>query len=124
MAQKKAMPLFGPFAEVSFRSQLPNSGPYERRGKEGRRSRKLITANGPKRGVALLCAVANNLVEPKGGLVFPEARKKAIQPASVNFDIDHGMCKSVFLQQAQRSLRHALHRGWAKLMLDRCRDLV
>ena len=40
------------------------------------------------------------------------------------FDIDHGMCKSIFLQQVRRSLGLALHRGWAKLMLDRCRDLV
>ena len=34
------------------------------------------------------------------------------------------MCKSVFLQQVRRSLGLALQRGWAKLMLDRCRDLV
>ena len=40
------------------------------------------------------------------------------------FDIGHGTCKSVFLQQVRRSLGLVLHRGWAKLMLDRCRDLV
>ena len=40
------------------------------------------------------------------------------------FDIDHGMCKSIFLQQVRRSLGLALHRRWAKLMLDHCRDLV
>jgi len=34
------------------------------------------------------------------------------------------MCKSIFLQQVRRGLELALHRGWAKLMLDRCRDLV
>ena len=34
------------------------------------------------------------------------------------------MCKSVFLQQVRRGLGLALHRGWAKLMPDRCRDLV
>ena len=31
---------------------------------------------------------------------------------------------SIFLQQVRRSLGFALHRGWAKLMHDRCRDLV
>ena len=40
------------------------------------------------------------------------------------FDIDHGMCKSIFLQQVRRGLGLALHRGWAKLTLGRCRDLV
>ena len=40
------------------------------------------------------------------------------------FDIDHGTCKSIFLQQARRGLGLALHRGWAKLILGRCRDLV
>ena len=40
------------------------------------------------------------------------------------FDIDHGTCKSIFLQQIRRSLGLALHRGWAKLMLDRCRHLI
>ena len=40
------------------------------------------------------------------------------------FDIDHGTCKSIFLQQVRRCPGLALHRGWAKHMLDRCRDLV
>ena len=40
------------------------------------------------------------------------------------FDIDHGIFKAIFLQQVRRSLGLALHRGWAKLMLDRYRDLV
>ena len=40
------------------------------------------------------------------------------------FDIDHEMCKYIFLQQVRRSLGLALHHGWAKLMLDRFRDLV
>ena len=35
-----------------------------------------------------------------------------------------GRTKFIFLQQARRSLGLALHRGWAKLMLDRCRDFV
>ena len=39
-------------------------------------------------------------------------------------DIGHGMCKSIFLQQVRRGLGLALHHGWAKIMLDRCRDLV
>ena len=39
-------------------------------------------------------------------------------------DIDLGTCKTTLLQQARRRLGLALHRGWAKLMLDRCRDLV
>ena len=39
------------------------------------------------------------------------------------FDIDHGTCKSIFLQQARRGLGIALHRKWAKLVLDRRRDL-
>ena len=40
------------------------------------------------------------------------------------FGINHGTCKSIFLQHARRSLVLALHRGWAKLMPGRCRDLV
>ena len=40
------------------------------------------------------------------------------------FDIGHGMCKSIFLKQVRSSLGLALHRGWAKLMLDRCRGIV
>ena len=40
------------------------------------------------------------------------------------FDIDHGTCKSIFVQEVRRGLGLALHRGWAKLMLDRYRDLV
>ena len=39
-------------------------------------------------------------------------------------DIDHWTCKSIFPQKVLRSLGLALHRGWAKLMFDRCRDLV
>ena len=39
-------------------------------------------------------------------------------------DIDHGKCKSIFLQKAWRSLGHALHRGWTRLVLGRCRDIV
>ena len=34
------------------------------------------------------------------------------------------MCKSTFLQQVRRSLGLARHLGWAKLIPDRCRDLV
>ena len=37
------------------------------------------------------------------------------------FGIDHGTCKSIFLQQVRRSLGLALHRGWVKLMPGRCR---
>ena len=40
------------------------------------------------------------------------------------FDIDHGTCKSILLQQVRKSFGLALHRGWTKLMLDRSRDLV
>ena len=40
------------------------------------------------------------------------------------FDTDHGPSKSIFLQQVRRGLGLALHRGWSKLMLDRCQDLV
>ena len=40
------------------------------------------------------------------------------------FDIYHGTCKSAFLQQAWRCLGLALHRGRAKLVLDRCRNPV
>ena len=39
-------------------------------------------------------------------------------------NIDHGTCTSICLQHFQRSLGLALHRGWAKLMPDRCLDLV
>ena len=39
-------------------------------------------------------------------------------------DIDFGTCKSIFLQQVRKSLGLVLQRGWAKLMLDRYRDLV
>ena len=40
------------------------------------------------------------------------------------FDLDHGTCKSISLQQVRRSLGLALHRGWAKLKLGGCRDLA
>ena len=40
------------------------------------------------------------------------------------FDIDHGTCKSIYLHQVWRGLGLSLHRGWANLVLDRCRDLV
>ena len=40
------------------------------------------------------------------------------------FDIDHGTCKSIFLEQVRRCLGLALHRGWENLMFDRFRDLV
>ena len=40
------------------------------------------------------------------------------------FDIDHGTCKYIFPQQVRRGLGLAMHRGWAQLMPDRCRDLV
>ena len=39
-------------------------------------------------------------------------------------DIDHGTCKSILLQHVRRSLGLALHRGWAKPMPGRCRNLV
>ena len=39
-------------------------------------------------------------------------------------DIDHGTYKSIYIKQVRRSLGLALHRGWAKLVLDRCWDLV
>ena len=32
--------------------------------------------------------------------------------------------ESIAVKKVSRSLGLALHRGWAKLMLDRCRDLV
>ena len=32
--------------------------------------------------------------------------------------------KGIFTQRIRRSLGLAVHRGWAKLLLDRCRDLV
>ena len=38
------------------------------------------------------------------------------------FNLDPGRCNSIALQQVLRS--PGLHRGWAKPMLDRCRDLV
>ena len=31
--------------------------------------------------------------------------------------------KQMFTQQNRRSIGLAVHRGWAKLLLDRCRDL-
>ena len=31
--------------------------------------------------------------------------------------------KQMFTQQIRRSIGLAVHRGWAKLLLDRCRDL-
>eukprot|EP00614_Pseudopedinella_elastica_P024742 CAMPEP_0172645378 /NCGR_PEP_ID=MMETSP1068-20121228/239702_1 /TAXON_ID=35684 /ORGANISM="Pseudopedinella elastica, Strain CCMP716" /LENGTH=174 /DNA_ID=CAMNT_0013459615 /DNA_START=173 /DNA_END=697 /DNA_ORIENTATION=+ len=40
------------------------------------------------------------------------------------FDFDHEMYKSILLQQVRRCLGLALRRGWAKLMLNRYRDLV
>ena len=39
-------------------------------------------------------------------------------------DIDHETYKSIFLQQARRNLWLAPHRGWTKLVLGRCQDLV
>ena len=35
-----------------------------------------------------------------------------------------GRASILFLQQARWDLGFALHRGWAKPVLDRCRDLV
>ena len=40
------------------------------------------------------------------------------------FDIVHGTCKSAFLRHVRRGLGLALHRGWARLMFGRCRDLI
>ena len=40
------------------------------------------------------------------------------------FDLDHRTWNSVFFQQARRSLGLALRRGWAKLLLGRCRNPV
>ena len=40
------------------------------------------------------------------------------------FDIDHGKCKSIILQQVRRDLGLALRRGWANPMPDRCRGLI
>ena len=51
----------------------------------------------------------------------------AFQVANIHlqfFDINHGTCKRIFLRQVWRGLGIALHRGWAKLTLDRSRDLV
>ena len=57
------------------------------------------------------------------GVIDPIASQLADEHPQF-FDIGHGTCKSIFLQQARRNLGLALHRGWAKLMPDRCRDLV
>ena len=40
------------------------------------------------------------------------------------FDLNHKQTKSVFLRQTRRICGLTAHRGWAKLLLDRCRDLV
>ena len=40
------------------------------------------------------------------------------------FDIAKKESKGIFTQRIRRSLGLAVHRGWAKLLLDRCRDLV
>jgi hypothetical protein len=40
------------------------------------------------------------------------------------FDIAKKESKGIFMQRIRRSLGLAAHRGWVKLLLDRCRDLV
>ena len=40
------------------------------------------------------------------------------------FDIAKKESKGIFTQRIRRSLGLAVHRGWAKLLLDRCHDLV
>ena len=40
------------------------------------------------------------------------------------FALDPGMVRSIFLRRVRRSLGLKAHRGWAKLLLDRTRDLV
>ena len=54
------------------------------------------------------------------GLIAPQLAEEHLQFC----DIDHGTYRSILLKQARRSLGLALHRGWAKLILDRCWDLV
>ena len=36
----------------------------------------------------------------------------------------HWTCKSIFFQQVRTTLGLALHRGWVRLVLGRCRDRV
>ena len=40
------------------------------------------------------------------------------------FDDAMNESKQMFTQRIRRSIGLAIHRGWAKLLLDRCRDLV
>ena len=40
------------------------------------------------------------------------------------FDVAKKESKGIFTQRIRRSLSLAVHRGWAILLLDRCRDLV
>ena len=40
------------------------------------------------------------------------------------FDIARNEGKGVFTRQTRRTLGLAVNRGWAKLVLDRCRGLV
>ena len=80
MTQNKATPLYGPFAKARFRPQLPNFGPYGRGGEEHRWGRKLTPSDGPERGVALFCDIANNFQGEKGAYFLRLRAQKATQP--------------------------------------------
>ena len=50
-------------------------------------------------------------------------RLRSQRRAPAPFDSATDECKQMFTQRIRRSIGLAVHRGWAKLLLDRCRDL-
>ena len=60
---------------------------------------------------------------PAAGLVEMKAPLGAIRVRPIR-KIAMNESKQMFTQQIRRSIGLAVHRGWAKLLLDRCRDLA
>ena len=99
-----------------------DAGPYVQTGSPGPVESELNTYNSGK--VLGLVAGAYAELPSAFHVIIDLIASQLADEHPQFFDIDHGTCKSIFLQQARRSLGLALHRGWAKLMLGRCRDLV
>ena len=114
--QKQGSPAYhsaARFLDAEFDSQPGSPGPVES---------ELKTYNSGK----VVCLLAGAYTEPSSAfhviidLIASQLADEQIQ----FFDIDHGTCKFVFFQQIRKNPGLVLHRGWTKLVLDRCRDLV
>ena len=121
-SKSAAFPHFAHETTEASQPRLPRCGQVSRRGARltpgspGPVESELNTCNSEKvlGLVADACAELSSAFTVTIDLVASQLADGHLQ----FFDIDHGTCKFIFLQQVRRGLGLALHSGWAKPMPD------